>query len=155
MVKCPAPPVRGDFVEIRRGSFCVVGQVKWSHGFRFGLRSQDKIDATSLIEQRQEKPGNVERRSMARGATTTSSAMAPAGKDASRQLGRLLEWSAIVAAAIGGAALLAVEMHGALAGPLAQAQEALTSGDRQRDRSANGDGRAGGGANASARQQPQ
>ncbi|HEY0958749.1 MAG TPA: PilZ domain-containing protein [Novosphingobium sp.] len=125
MVKCPAPPARGTFVEIRRGSFCVVGQVKWSHGLRFGLRSQDKIDATSLIEQRQEKRGNVERRSMASRATTAQSAMALARKDTSRQLGRLLEWSAIVAATIGGAALLVTEMHSALAEPLTQAQDAL------------------------------
>jgi hypothetical protein len=45
------PPAIGQYAELRRGSAVIVARVVWRHGHSFGMRAQDKIDASSLIDQ--------------------------------------------------------------------------------------------------------
>jgi hypothetical protein len=51
MIETATPPERGTYIEICRGSLTVIGRVAWSHGKRFGLRAQDKIDVDALLTQ--------------------------------------------------------------------------------------------------------
>jgi hypothetical protein len=50
LVKCPTPPAVGTRVEIARRGTRIVGEVMWSRRTRFGLRSDEEIDQSALIE---------------------------------------------------------------------------------------------------------
>jgi hypothetical protein len=50
LVKCPAAPPVGTKVEIGRRGMRIVGEVVWSRGTRFGLRSFHEIDQAALVE---------------------------------------------------------------------------------------------------------
>jgi hypothetical protein len=55
------PPAIGQYAELRRGSAVIVARVVWQRGRSFGMRTQDKIDVSSLIAQASPaKPGQVE-----------------------------------------------------------------------------------------------
>lgn len=49
MAKCPSPPQVGSEVEIRHRGVCIRGEVVWATRTRFGLRSFEPIDLTSLL----------------------------------------------------------------------------------------------------------
>src|SRR3546814_12398382 len=49
MARLGSPPVKGSYVEIWHRNVCVVGQVRWAQGGRFGILSQDKIDISALL----------------------------------------------------------------------------------------------------------
>ena len=38
------PPPRGTDVEIGKGHYRIIAQMVWSHGHRFGVRTQDDVD---------------------------------------------------------------------------------------------------------------
>lgn len=42
-------PARGTYLEIRRGSYVIVGRVVWVSANRFGVRTQDRLAIDSLI----------------------------------------------------------------------------------------------------------
>ena len=44
-------PRRGTYVEIRRGHVCIVAQVVWTEGQRFGVRTQDDVDLGALCSK--------------------------------------------------------------------------------------------------------
>jgi hypothetical protein len=46
------PPRRGSFVDIRRGTLMMAGQVRWRAGDRIGVRLQDPVDLASLSDGR-------------------------------------------------------------------------------------------------------
>ncbi len=48
MIHCEAPPGRGSYVEIRRGSYVVVGRIVWAAEGSFGLQAQDRIELAAL-----------------------------------------------------------------------------------------------------------
>lgn len=48
MLQMDAPPPRGSFLEVRRGTVVIVGQVRWAESDRCGLRTQDRISAALL-----------------------------------------------------------------------------------------------------------
>ncbi|QNP42404.1 hypothetical protein H9L15_08755 [Sphingomonas daechungensis] len=48
-VQSAEPPARGTYVEIRRGRQTIVARVAWNKGHRAGLRSQDPIFLTALL----------------------------------------------------------------------------------------------------------
>ena len=49
-LQCSTPPGIGSYVEIRRGSnVVIVGRVAWSHGHRFGIRTQDLIWVPAVL----------------------------------------------------------------------------------------------------------
>lgn len=49
MLQVSAPPVRGAYIEIRRGTHVIVGRVIWTKADRFGVRAQDRVEIDSLI----------------------------------------------------------------------------------------------------------
>ena len=44
-----ARPVRGSYLEVRRGSCVIVGRVVWVESGRFGVRTQDRLPVDALI----------------------------------------------------------------------------------------------------------
>jgi len=44
-------PMPGTYIEIRRGDSCIVAQVVWTQGQRFGVRTQDDVDLGALSAQ--------------------------------------------------------------------------------------------------------
>ena len=49
LVQAPQAPPRGTYLEIHRGSYCVVARVAWSKQHRFGVRSQDALVIDRLL----------------------------------------------------------------------------------------------------------
>ena len=43
-----SPPRRGEFIEVRKGRACIIAQVMWSDGGRFGVRTQDDVNLDYL-----------------------------------------------------------------------------------------------------------
>ena len=43
MLQVPAPPQRGTYVEVRRGTSVIVGRTIWSDAGRCGIRTQDPV----------------------------------------------------------------------------------------------------------------
>lgn len=130
MGRCNDPPAKGEFVEIRRGTSCIVGHVRWSQGIRFGLRSQDRICVAALLEDRPEKASGAERRVAERAADQPrTQASSIQRNEQSRQLARLIEWCVISATALAGAGLLVIQVKETLSRPLEQTQQALAGSD--------------------------
>jgi len=50
MAKCANPPAKGATVEVRHHGMVILGEVIWSLGERFGLRSPTQIDLVALQE---------------------------------------------------------------------------------------------------------
>ncbi|WP_345167006.1 PilZ domain-containing protein [Sphingomonas daechungensis] len=128
-VQSAEPPARGTYVEIRRGRQTIVARVAWNKGHRAGLRSQDPIFLTALLNDTSgEAPaagkvqGPVERRHAPRPSDTHA---------ASRLAGRAIEFAGIatVAAAIALAAFGAVAQ--AFNAPMAAVREALGESNAQ------------------------
>ncbi|MEZ5712976.1 MAG: PilZ domain-containing protein [Sphingobium sp.] len=106
------PPVKGSFIEIRRGTnIVIVGQVRWSGPDRCGIRSQDKIDVAFMTskeakENQARKAGHqvVERRATAR--VLSPEEVAERSRQKSQLMQRLFLIGGVVAAALFLASLL-------------------------------------------------
>lgn len=122
MAKCAAPPPKGAFVEVRHRSTCIVGQVRWAQGMRFGLRTQDRIDVIGLIAGKAAAaPGGNDRRAVERPPQRTPEMAA----ERSRVVARAINWSiaaVTIAAAVG---LVASMASTALRKPLERVEHAL------------------------------
>ena len=46
-------PARGSYLEVRRGSYVIVGRVIWVEANRFGVRTQENLSVDSLISSAQ------------------------------------------------------------------------------------------------------
>lgn len=128
MAKSRAVPERGAFVEVRHGSVCIVGQVRWAYGARFGIRSQDKIDILGLMSGRQAPAGT---KGQERRAAVRPRAPAPSPElaaEASRRFARAFNWG-VIAVAVCVAGVMMTEVAGkALREPLARVSLALGGG---------------------------
>ncbi len=132
MAKCSSPPEKGAFVELRCGTHCVVGHVRWTQGQRFGLRSQDRIDIAALLGEQGKgpKPTGVERRSAPReGLTSALLSKAIPDEARSRNLARLFDWSVLALVGIAGAGLVVSQVNAVFSAPMAQVRSALQHHD--------------------------
>src|SRR4051812_37335819 len=51
MLKAEAKLKRGDYVEIRRGTLIIIARVVWERGDHIGLRAQDQIDISAIVNE--------------------------------------------------------------------------------------------------------
>ena len=124
-IQAADPPAHGTYVEIRRGSQVIVARVAWSKGHRAGLRSQDAIFISAVVNDigsatsapRMIGGTAIERRSAPRTAAQRH--------EGSRVAARAMEFACfgLVAAAVALTAFGSVEQ--ALAQPLSQISAAL------------------------------
>lgn len=54
-VRAPRP---GGYVEIRKGNVCIIAQVVWTEGQRFGVRTQDDVDLRALTAKARSADGS-------------------------------------------------------------------------------------------------
>lgn len=47
-IRATAPPVRGSYVEVRRGHHVIVGRVVWTNGGRAGVATQDRLPVDAI-----------------------------------------------------------------------------------------------------------
>lgn len=59
MVKATSRPAVGTHVELRRRGVAILGEVVWSTGTRFGVRSFEAIDQAALGDEQAEQPSKV------------------------------------------------------------------------------------------------
>ncbi|RXR29811.1 PilZ domain-containing protein [Sphingobium fluviale] len=117
----PSPPPRGSFIEIRRGSAVVVGQVRWVDEGCCGLLAQGRVPvaqfkgapAPGAVPRFGECGTEVERRTSARILTPEEVA------ERSRLKAMLMQKVIIAAAGIAGAGFIGSLMYGALEKPMA------------------------------------
>ncbi|HEY0630188.1 MAG TPA: PilZ domain-containing protein [Sphingomicrobium sp.] len=119
-------PVRGSYLEIRRGAHIIIGRVVWSKPNRFGIQAQDHIPVDGLVQNSDRSPttdatatGIVERRAYSRSVQLAH--------EKSRTIGRLIEFgtflmvAALATVLVGG---VAVEI---IFEPMAKAEGALAA----------------------------
>jgi len=128
LLQAADPPVRGSYLEIRRGPEVIVARVMWTKTHRFGVKSQDvlSIDAivanTALAPIREAVPGG-ERRANTRTRL--------AAHERSRLQGRVMEYGFAAALAVVVALFAAGEVYQLLARPAEMVTAAL-DGDHAR-----------------------
>jgi hypothetical protein len=131
MGECPAPPDRGDYVELRCGDYVIVARVAWASGSHFGARAQDLIelaDLTASAEGRAREAG--ERRRRLRPVQSDPRAPSIADRSfASARLGRAFEFGSLIIAGAALASLLGGAAHDALARPVAKVSQSLVKGE--------------------------
>jgi hypothetical protein len=128
MAKCADPPPRGTFVEVRRGTVCVVGQVRWAYGGRIGIRAQEQIDILGLLGKAPaaQSPGANERRLGPRGHDHGKSREpSDAAEERSRRWARRFDWIVVATVGIISAGVLVAQVHSILSAPFTQVRAAL------------------------------
>lgn len=129
MARCAAPPPKGDFIEIRHRSVCIIGQVRWSQNSRFGIRTQDRVEISALLAQASVPVTANERRTAPRKAEPAARRPdSTEAAEASRRFARMFDWSAMGAILVAGGIVLADMAGTALREPLADARHALAGG---------------------------
>jgi hypothetical protein len=119
------PPATGQYVEVRRGPAAVVARVVWRQGCSFRLRTQDKIDLSSFVEQRRsvdegQGDDNSERRTRPRHEDVALSA------ERSRRASSILQYAVLATAALAAALIASNAVCDVFAGPLTAASRALS-----------------------------
>jgi hypothetical protein len=130
MAKCAKPPPRGTFVEVRRGTVCIVGQVRWAYAGRLGIRTQERIDIAGLLGDAPAASGQGadDRRQVQRSRSPGGEGRSsPSGalEERSRRWARRFDWLVVATVGIVSAGLLVAQVHSTLSRPLAQARAAL------------------------------
>ena len=97
MMKTAQAPERGGYIEIRRGADIeIVGRVVWRNGNHVGVRTQDAINVQALM--RPPVKGRTQDRSPSKALYVSEERKrtdAAAREERSRQLGSLVQYSAI------------------------------------------------------------
>lgn len=122
MLRMPAPPVAGTYVEVEAGAIAVAARIVWALGQSCGLRSRDRFDLSSL--------------NAGRGRPTIQMAAIPArthqtrpvhrdDAERSRQISSLIQYLTFAALAVAAAGSLAYEVHQVLRAPFAAVEQKL------------------------------
>jgi hypothetical protein len=59
LLRAARSPVRGSYLEIRRGIHVIIARVVWAKPDRFGVQTQDPVHADSLIVDAQKPPAQT------------------------------------------------------------------------------------------------
>lgn len=121
LLQAADPPLRGSYLEIRRGAQVILARVVWTKSHRFGVETQDALPIEAMITNcalpAVSPATGGERRRIAR-------VRLPADEQ-SRQRGRFVEFGFIAAMATFGAVLVAGEAYALLAAPIEAVETAL------------------------------
>ncbi len=126
------PPDRGSYVELRRGgNLVIVGQVMWSRGARFGLRTQDQVwldgllNGTAAAAAAQAAPDEEwrERRRAPR---------PDGGSEWSRIRGRMMQHGFVTAASLCATVLAGIMINESFAQPLHKLAATLAPHDARK-----------------------
>ena len=132
MFRCPSPPERGSFIEIRHRGASIVGRVAWSRGSRCGIRTQDRLDIQELLAPspiRPRRSGEV-RQETVRRPPHKSVQLVGARAEQSHRFAVIFNWSVIALAGAGAGFFVVGTMRTALDRPLDVALYALSQSSR-------------------------
>lgn len=126
MASTDEPPKAASYVDIRRGTLVIVGRVVWVRGRRFGVRTQDRIRASDLVNEPvvRHRPSADTPCDERRGPSHPDRRIARRS-EASRRFASWFQTVAVTLVGCGLAALLAVEAYRTLARPFARVAYAL------------------------------
>lgn len=118
------PPALGQYVEVRRGSAVIIARVVWLRDCSFGLRTQDKIDLTSLVERapaNDREPGQAapDRRKSPREGDFVRAA------ERSRRASSTLQYAVLAMAGLTAALFMSSVVRQIFSTPVAAATDAL------------------------------
>lgn len=130
MGQCPAPPERGDYVEVRCGSYVIVARVAWASADAFGARTQDLIALPDLIASSEGREAAAkERRKKTRPVKLVQRPKSLEEQSfASARFGRAFEFASLILAGAALAAVLGGAAHDAIAKPAEKISQALAEG---------------------------
>lgn len=117
------PPLRGSYLEIRRGAQVIVARVMWTKSHRFGIKSQDLLSIDAIVSNADvvtapnAAPG-VDRRIAERPRLTAH--------EQSRWRGRVMEYGFATALAAVVAVVAANEIYMLLSAPIDSVTAALS-----------------------------
>lgn len=127
MGTCHSPPMRGTYIEIRRGRYVIVGRVAWSSDNRFGIRAQDTIAIGALRAAiASPKTGERRRRSREEIADRYSTSKLTEISAGSARFARAFDFGAITITVVACAIMIADTASDVLAGPLESAGLAMS-----------------------------
>lgn len=130
MAICSAPPMRGEFVELRCGSQVIVAQVVWARQGRFGARVRERLDLADFVPglRPSTPPRPVARHQAARFQVIKPERRSIAEQaEASRRTARVFEFAAMGLAGTAFALVVASTAYQALAVPLSAINAAFSS----------------------------
>jgi hypothetical protein len=127
MAQCQDPPRRGSYVEIRRGTYMMIGRVAWTGTDRIGVHVRERIDIEDLLLP--VTPG----RKVARPANGVQMRVCEPRKrstderaSASIRFARAFDFAAIAIIAVGLAVFASGMAAWAFGSPMAQVERALS-----------------------------
>ena len=114
LMQAGVPPVRGSYLEIRRGAVVIVARVMWTRNHRFGVKSQDLLSIDSITcndapTSARAGPPDIDRRAALRTQLPAS--------ERSRLQGRVMEYGFAAALAVACAIFVAGKVYAVLAQP--------------------------------------
>ena len=127
-MQAAAPPPRGTYLEIRRGTHEIMACVMWANHHRFGVRTQDLLIIEDIIHQ----PNRTATAPAGAAAVVASSDRRQSQRRAverhenSKMVSRVMEFAVIGIFAASAAVLTFGSVAEALQGPLADVSAALT-----------------------------
>lgn len=128
LLKIPDAPQRGEYVEIRCDTVCVIGRVVWSSAPNLGIRAQDDIDIAALLHERARSHPDQERRAVPRDARSAAPALTiEAQAERSRRIAHIINWSMLAVALACGAGVVGQVVHSTLSAPFEQSRDAMGS----------------------------
>jgi hypothetical protein len=126
------PPTPLTYVEIRRGTQTVVGRVIWVEDSRFGVGSQDDIDADAIVNEprlatrpKASSAADAVHADRRRDPTREVARQLASGAERSRRLSAAMQFTVMVGLGATAAALLAVEVFHVLSVSMGAISERL------------------------------
>lgn len=124
MLKCPHPPLRGTFIEVRHRGASVIGWVVWSKRDRCGVRTQDRADLVLLGASSNPKRVDASDRHMQISSRMRKLAIVELTENC-RRISKLIDWVAIAAAGAMAAYLIADGVGAVFQSPINKVTEQL------------------------------
>lgn len=125
LVQSGSAPLRGNYLEIRRGRHVVVARVIWSCNERFGVQTQEPVSAEELIR---EADDGLIGTGTAPGKRRTAPRLLRERSETSRQQGRALEFGSLALFGVASAFLIFATVDEFLGRPLSALEAALLQG---------------------------
>ncbi|MCY7281297.1 MAG: hypothetical protein LH610_10465 [Sphingomonas bacterium] len=129
LLQAAAPPVRGSYLEIRRGAQVIVARVMWCKSHRFGIKSQDILSIDAIV-------ANGDFVTATGAATVVEQRLAErprlSAHEHNRWQGRLMEYGFVAALAAAIAVFAATEVYTMLSKPADTITAALAGSERPR-----------------------
>jgi hypothetical protein len=125
LLQAADPPVRGSYLELRRGALVIVAKVMWRESRRFGVKTQDELPIQAIVD-------NVAVQELGEGVRLgdrrRQERLRLPADQRSRQQGRIIEYGFAMALSVALSIFAAAQVYSMLASPLAAVGDALTGG---------------------------